>query len=80
MRVRDGWSLKETARVLGIHPNKVPQALTPALFKIAKLMIADPIRTSRELLYAMEQVEQELIRAKLNERSIMPRGLSTGRT
>jgi len=72
---RDGWSLKDAGAVLHVHPNKVTQAMTPAFLKVAKLMMHDPLRTWIELLLAMEQVEQDLIRAKLKQSSIMPTSL-----
>ncbi len=42
---RQGWSDKGAAPVLGVTEAKVSQALTPALRKVALLMLADPLRT-----------------------------------
>lgn len=57
--MREGWSCKEAAHVLGIHPCKVPQALDPALTKIAKLMLADPLKTWGDLYVVMKRLEEE---------------------
>lgn len=63
--MRDGWSIKDAGAVLGIAPTKVPQAITPAFRKVARLMLADPYATQIELLSAMIAV-----RAELDEREI----------
>lgn len=57
--MREGWSCKDAAAVLGISPTKVPQAIGPAFIKVARLMVADPRRTHVELLAAMEEAMSE---------------------
>ena len=54
-----GWSIKDAGRVLGINPKKVPQALAPAMRKIARLMLVDSRATMTDLLAAMQQAEQD---------------------
>jgi hypothetical protein len=53
--MRVGWQIKDAAPVLGVHPNKVTQSINPAFEKVAKLMIADPVATMRELLNAIDR-------------------------
>lgn len=69
--MRDGWSLKSAARVLGIHERRVTQALDPALEKIARLWLADATLTMTAILAKVEELKQirddeleELIRRK----------------
>lgn len=57
--MRTGWSIKEAGHVLGVNPKKVSQALTPALHKIARLMLADPVATVAELHAAMASIAAE---------------------
>lgn len=54
-----GWSIKDGGAVLGVHPNKFPQAYAPAIRKVAMLMLADPLKTVIDLRVAMEQVAAE---------------------
>jgi len=56
--MRAGWSIKDAAHVLGIHPKKVPQAIDPALRKVAILMAADPVATLLELVAVLEALKQ----------------------
>ncbi len=62
-----GIGMHETARILGVHPNKSTQARQPAIEKVARLLVFDPIGTFVCLLDAMVHVEQELIRERLEE-------------
>lgn len=77
--MRDGWQIKDAAPVLGVHPNKVSQAINPAFEKVAKLMIADPVATMRELLNAVnrtvaKQTHGELPTYQLNQRYLLQTG------
>lgn len=54
-----GWSCKEAASVLEISPTKVTQALGPALVKVAKLMLADPLKTLADLQSVMADLERK---------------------
>lgn len=45
--------------MLGIHPCKVPQALDPALTKVAKLILADSLETWGDLYVMMRRLEEE---------------------
>jgi len=56
---RAGWSIKAAGAVLGIHPNKVTQAITPAFTKVAKLLLADPAATCIEMMEAIRRVQAE---------------------
>lgn len=62
---RLGWDCKSAARVLNMHPKKVPQALAPAFLKIAKLFRADPRLTMIEITEALERLEQEEFEARV---------------
>jgi hypothetical protein len=53
--MRDGWQIKDAAPVLGVHPNKVTQCINPAFEKVAKLLLADPAATMRELNNAINR-------------------------
>lgn len=55
--MRTGWTDKEASPVLGVHPSKVSQSLTPALRKVALLMLADPLRTLDALREAMGDIQ-----------------------
>ena len=57
--MREGWSDKEAARVLDVHPAKVSQALTPALLKIARLWQADPTATMTMLLAVVRELHAQ---------------------
>jgi hypothetical protein len=70
--MRDGWQIKDAAPVLGVHPNKVTQCINPAFEKVAKLMLANPAATMRELLNAInrtvaKQTNGELPTFELNQ-------------
>lgn len=54
---REGWTVKEIAAVLDVSPSKVSQALNPAMEKVARLFRADPAKTMRDLLEAMDKLE-----------------------
>lgn len=56
---RLGWTIKEAGAVLGVHPNKVPQALRPALEKVARLLVADPAKTLVDLTAVMQRIVAE---------------------
>lgn len=85
-----GWSIKEAGAVLGIHPKKIPQAIGPAKRKIAKLMLADPLRTFAMLYEEMELIdlehakeETETLEAmgelRIDRKRIFPRAQAVGR-
>lgn len=57
--MRDGWRDKEAAPILGVHPAKVSQSLTPALRKIARLMQADPLKTLDAIREAMADLPDD---------------------
>lgn len=57
--MRAGWSCKAGAVVLGVSETKFPAAIDHALVKVAKLMLADPLLTWRDLMAAMNQLERE---------------------
>lgn len=57
--MRDGWSLKDAARVLEIHERRVTQALDPALDKIARLWQADATRTVEAILAAVKALPMD---------------------
>ena len=57
--MRAGWSCKGAARVLGIGPTHLTQALEPAMRKVALLWAADPTLTMETLLDAVGQLECE---------------------
>lgn len=76
--MRAGWSLKDAAVVLGIHPNRVTQSLDPTLRRVALLWRADPTRTLLAILAAVAELDvasteeidlQERIRQGLADRS-----------
>lgn len=50
---RLGWSCTDGAAVLHVKPTKFSQAVAPAYEKIARLMVADPVRTLADLNEAM---------------------------
>lgn len=55
--------------MLGVHPAKVSQSLNPALLKIARLMLADPLRTSLDIIAAMRElrIEQDFSQRQIRE-------------
>lgn len=55
--MRIGWSCREAAIVLNIHPNKIPQSLNPAIDKIARLFRADPVKTMEAIMDAAKKLE-----------------------
>lgn len=69
--MRQGWTDKEASAVIGVHPAKVSQALTPALRKLALLMRADPLKTMQALMEAMEDLraEEDLARRRREEQA-----------
>lgn len=52
--MREGWSCKSAAAVLGIADTKVTQRVDPAVRLVARLMLADPVATFTELRAAMD--------------------------
>lgn len=60
--MRTGWDLKSAAWVLGIHEKKVSQAIDPAFAKVAKLMLADPLKTMTALQDVMQQIRGRTLR------------------
>ena len=72
--MRNGWSIKDAGRVLGIAPTKVPQAINPAFLKVARLMLANPYKTHRELMAALETIEAELVEREYDARVAMLEG------
>lgn len=79
--MRQGWTDKEAAIVLGVAPTKVSQALTPALRKVALLMAANPLATLRAIMEAMDDLrgEQDLARRREAEQAFR-REVLTGTT
>lgn len=57
--MRTGWSIKEAGAVLDINPNKIPQALDPAVQKIAKLYDADAVATMEMILERVKELRTE---------------------
>ncbi len=55
--MRTGFSLKEAACVLGIHPKRVTQSLDPTLHRIALLWRADSTKTMQCILEAVHQLQ-----------------------
>ncbi len=55
--MRDGWTLKDAAAVLGIHERRVTQSLDPTLTRIARLWRADPTRTMQAILAALASLD-----------------------
>ncbi len=55
----EGWTIKEAGAVLDVNPKKIPQALYPSYFKIAKLMLADPYKTHVDMLKFMAHLVHE---------------------
>jgi hypothetical protein len=55
--MRAGWSLKDAASVLGIHPHRVTQSLDPTLHRVALLWQADPTRTMLAILDAVATLD-----------------------
>lgn len=55
--MRAGWSLKDAASILGIHPNRVTQSLDPTLHRIALLWKADATRTMAAILNAVDNLD-----------------------
>lgn len=53
--MRTGFSVKEIAEILGVHPNKAGQSLDPAIEKIARLFRASAIKT---MLLIMERAAE----------------------
>lgn len=66
--MRQGWSDKDAAIVLGISASKTSQALTPTLRKIALLMRANPLATLDAIREAMADLEAEEDLARRRER------------
>lgn len=54
------FTIKELGLILGCNPKKAPQALQPALRKMALLMIADPARGMAMLSEAIESARAEI--------------------
>lgn len=55
--MRTTFTDKEAAPILGVKPRHVSQAMVPALRKIALLYRADPAKTMRAILEAIEDLE-----------------------
>lgn len=65
-----GWTCKELAAILAIHPSKITQALDPWREKLGKLARADWQRLLAMMLYAAgEQEALERIRRRLEPMS-----------
>lgn len=68
--MRRGWTCKGAASVLGICPEKVTQALDPALRKVAKLLTANWRLTIESLLEAADDEQAERERSAASEAEI----------
>ena len=54
-----GFTCDELAAILGIAPQKATQAVDPAFIKVAKCMIANPVKTTWAIGQAMSRVLDE---------------------
>ena len=75
--MRDGWDCKKGAAVLGIAPQKFTQAADPAFEKIARLLLADPLKTYREIIAVMDRIEAERAALEVHRRETMLDGRLT---
>ena len=55
--MRTGWTDKLAAPVLRVKERKVSQSLVPAFRKIALLMRIDALRTWKDIMAEMEELE-----------------------
>jgi len=53
------WPIKQGAAILGCHEKKFPQAWDPSVRKVARLMLADPARTTADICEAMQRIVRE---------------------
>lgn len=56
--MRPGFSTKELAQLLGVHEHSATEAINPALRKVAKLWIANPVRFIETLLPFLAEADQ----------------------
>lgn len=68
-----GWSIKSLGVVLGVHPNKVPQAWRPAIRKYALALLANPHLTLIDLTEELDEIrrERESVAAGTLDRSVV---------
>lgn len=88
--MRTGFSLKEAASILDIHPRRVTQSLDPTLERVARLWRVDPTRTLKAILEAAEELgamtERELelrermLEGRADPAETHPHRLQTGAT
>ncbi len=72
--MRSGWPCKAGAKVLGIQTTKFSVAADKTFEKFAKLLMADPVATLRDLMVWVEHLQREKDELEIERRADMNNG------